>query len=256
MAARQDAPAKVHIELYEPPFSGLRFFPDFLVIYGLRGKTLITEGSERYTLEKGGLLTINQFRKHEIRCEYGAGVSVLHIPQEVLYLIDENELLLRVHCYVRSSEPGSRQEYDHLRTNYAHVFQNYFQTAPHSDILVLSYTSSLLGLLTKHFCSAGKTSPAGNNTDVLERCSRIIQYIHGHWQEEISIESIADACGSAGRFPSVHSIRKPSGHDRCLEKGPPPPSYMATGPEFRLRERGPACGSADTDPEGTERDRI
>ena len=183
--------SRVSIEFCEEIFSGLQFCPDFLVIYGLRGSSAAAVGSERYPLEKGGLLTIPPFQRHEMRCEEGAGLAILHIPQDVLWIADAYEKTAAVHCYVRGSASGNQKKYDPVRIHFAHIFQNCFAVTPQADLLILSYVSQLLSVLTGQFLVADASKRARNDLVTFERCSRIMQYIHENCQGDISIEKLA-----------------------------------------------------------------
>lgn len=182
---------KVSIELYSAPYSGLQFCMDFLIVYGLRGESVVAVGNERYTLRKGGILTISQFQRHEIHCEEGAGLSILHIPPAVLRIMDGGESTVSVHCYVRSDDAGAQEHYHPLRVKYAHIFQLLFGGTPQGELLAVSYVSQLMSMLTSQFLVRSSVKRAKHDASAFARCDRIMRFIHEHWQEEISIEIIA-----------------------------------------------------------------
>lgn len=190
MGLKENA-SKVSIELYSAPYSGLQFSMDFLVVYGLRGESVIGVGNKRYTLKKGGLLTIPQFRRHEIRCGEGAGLSILHIPPAVLRIMDSGESTLSVHCYVRSDHAGTQERYHQLRVKYAHIFELLFGGTPQGELLAVSYVSQLMSMLTSQFLVRSSAQREKHDASAFARCDRIMRFIHEHWQEEISIETIA-----------------------------------------------------------------
>ena len=187
----KDNTIHIHIEIIDSSTFELQFCPDFLMIYGLRGKTEIITGKKRYVLERGGLLNITPFFRFEIRCASDSGVAVMHVPQDILQIVDAGSRLPYVHCYSRGSAPGIHGEYDAIRANYAQIFQLCFQHSGRGNARAISYLSHLLGDLTAHFLSSEAPEKTRNDRANYERCDRILRYIHRNWRENISIEKIA-----------------------------------------------------------------
>ena len=190
--------AHIHIEIIDASTFELQFCSDFLMIYGLRGETEIIVRKKRYVLEKGGLLNITPFLRFEIRCASDSSVAVMHVPQDILHIVDAGSRLPYVHCYSRDSAPGTHKEFDAIRANYAQIFQLCFQHSDAGNIRAISYLSQMLGNLTAHFLSSEAPEKTRNDRDTYERCDRILRSIHRNWREDISIEKIA-----ADEFVSV-----------------------------------------------------
>ena len=166
------------------------FSPDFLVIYGLRGKSEISISSRQYKIETGGLLTAAPFTYLDYDCGADSGFSVLHITQEVLRIADVSSIA-RIWCYVRNADPGIEESYDRIRRKYAQLFALYFQNGTQREIRMFACATELLRDFAIYFSSSEPVTMQLAGSETYERCVRMMNFIHQHWREDISIEQIA-----------------------------------------------------------------
>ena len=189
---QQDRHKQIHFELIQAHETGMLFSPDFLVLYGLRGKTEVSINGRQYEIETGGLLTAVPFTYLDYDCGMDGGFSVLHITQEILRVADMNSIA-RIWCYVRNADPGIEESYDRIRRKYAQLFALYFQNGVQQEIRMFACATELLGDLTAYYSSSEPVALQQAGTESYERCIRMMNFIHQHWREAISIEQIAAA---------------------------------------------------------------
>ena len=189
---QQDRHKQIHFELIQAHETGMLFSPDFLVLYGLRGKTEVSINGRQYEIETGGLLTAVPFTYLDYDCGMDGGFSVLHIAQEILRVADMNSIA-RIWCYVRNADPGIEESYDRIRRKYAQLFALYFQNGVQQEIRMFACATELLGDLAAYYSSSEPVALQQAGTESYERCIRMMNFIHQHWREAISIEQIAAA---------------------------------------------------------------
>ncbi len=181
---------QISFELIQESQAGMQLSPDFLVLYGLRGKTEISIGGRKYELETGGLMTVAPFTYLDYACASGSSFSVLHITQEVLRVADVRSLSY-IWCYVRDADPGLQDSYDRIRRKYAQLFALFLQNGAQREIRMFACATELLGDLAAYFSSSEPVMMQQAGAETFERCVRIMNYIHTHWREDISIEQLA-----------------------------------------------------------------
>ena len=188
--SQQDNKKQISFELIQAQETGMLFSPDFLVIYGLRGKSEISISSRQYKIETGGLLTAAPFTYLDYDCGADSGFSVLHITQEVLRIADVSSIA-RIWCYVRNADPGIEESYDRIRRKYAQLFALYFQNGTQREIRMFACATELLRDFAIYFSSSEPVTMQLAGSETYERCVRMMNFIHQHWREDISIEQIA-----------------------------------------------------------------
>lgn len=149
------------------------FSPDFLVIYGLSGKSEISISSRQYKIETGGLLTAAPFTYLDYDCGADSGFSVLHITQEVLRIADVSSIA-RIWCYVRNADPGIEESYDRIRRKYAQLFALYFQNGTQREIRMFACATELLRDFAIYFSSSEPVTMQLAGSETYERCVRMI----------------------------------------------------------------------------------
>ena len=187
---QQGKQQQISFELIKESQSGMQLSPDFLVIYGLRGKTEISIGGRKYEIETGGLMTVAPFTYLDYDCAKGSNFSVLHITEEVLRVADARSIA-RIWCYVRDADPGLQDSYDRIRRKYAQMFALFLQNGSQREIRMFACATELLGDLAAYFSSSEPVIMQQAGSETFERCVRIMNYIHAHWREDISIEQLA-----------------------------------------------------------------
>lgn len=170
----------------EQPFA---FQQGLTLFFGLQGETQITCHSRVHTLEQAGLLAAEPFTLYRVSCDARAAVLALHIPRTLLGLAGWDEGR-RCNCYVRRAEAG-QEDYDQLRRLYATVFRDFFQDAAQNASQIASSAIQLAGLLAARFSAASEAQADRQREPAMQRLSRILDYIHDHWSEPLSLSDIA-----------------------------------------------------------------
>ena len=132
--SQQDNKKQISFELIQAQETGMLFSPDFLVIYGLRGKSEISISSRQYKIETGGLLTAAPFTYLDYDCGADSGFSVLHISV--------NHYIHAADAFFSKDVVGT-STYDNARS-FSCTFKDY---------LFLSYKDFILWALEIH-CSS------------------------------------------------------------------------------------------------------
>lgn len=171
--SQQDNKKQISFELIQAQETGMLFSPDFLVIYGLSGKSEISISSRQYKIETGGLLTAAPFTYLDYDCGADSGFSVLHITQEVLRIADVSSIA-RIWCYVRNADPGIEESYDRIRRKYAQLFALYFQNGTQREIRMFACATELLRDFAIYFSSSEPVTMQLAGSETYERCVRMI----------------------------------------------------------------------------------
>ncbi len=174
--------SKIVFHVMQKQETSFRIDGSLNLFFGLGGKTHIIVSEEEYVLSAGGILAVNPERLFRISCIDSSAI-MLQIPREILQLAGD-AALCTYHCYT----PEGRElqiEYQHMRELYATLFYEYLQN--HHDVSrsLNSTLMQLLQYLAEHFGEAGD----GNGVD--PKTEYVIRYIDSHWNEEISLSSLA-----------------------------------------------------------------
>ncbi len=163
------------------------FQPSLILFFGLHGTTQILCGSEEWQLEPAGLLSLNPFELFQVRRTENATALALHIPQELLRLAGwEDGAQCRCYAYGRQISSASLDEVRYL---YAAIFQHFFQNREQNASRIASTTIKLAGLLLTRFSIPEQA--ADQREQPMQRLKRILNTIHTHWNEEVSLAEIA-----------------------------------------------------------------
>jgi len=156
------------------------------ILFGLRGEARVICGSREYRLEPAGLLVINPFELFRISAPDHAALLCLRISRQMLTLAGWNGQQ-QYACYARGSGGGA--EYDQLRRLLASVFRVSFQGAGHESAGPAVEAMQLIGLLHAKFSVRSAAQPQ-KEAD-LDRVKRVLDTIHEHWNEDLSLSHIA-----------------------------------------------------------------
>lgn len=180
---------QIAFEIFHGMDSSFGFQPSLTLFFGLRGTASVLCGTEEWKLAPAGLLAVNPFELFRVVCGDDSVVIALYIPRELLRLAGWSDGV-QCRCFAGSSETVS--EYlSEIRTIYATIFQNFFQDKEQNAARISSDTIRLAGILRAQF-SASAEGPAENRQEqAMLRLKRILDTIHDHWNEELSLSEIA-----------------------------------------------------------------
>ena len=166
--------------------------PGLVFLFCLSGENTVWIGLEQIVLQPAGMVVINPLEPYSIECAKGGKMVSMLIPRDFLrfgrYNYEEQEIL----CKVNDNAPGTDKVYDHLRMQYAKIFNEYLKedTAPSK---IVSDTLMLLETLVKYFATSTKQRQNQKQAEITDRLIRIIDYCHAHWKEDISLAMLAEA---------------------------------------------------------------
>lgn len=183
----QETGNRISFCVYKKEETDLRFEEGLSVFFGLVGSVCITCGNKEYVIQPAGIIVVNPGDLYHLRCIDTDAVICMRITQPFLRLAGWKDNL-RYNCYIRSGS-DQRPVYEHLRHLYAQVFADFFQDGGDESATVASTAMQFIALLQKHFSSTIKEEVAGEAT--IKRLQIILDYIHQHWNEKISLSEIA-----------------------------------------------------------------
>ncbi len=178
---------QISFQVYKNQELPFQYDQNLLIFFGLRGTSRILCDNTSYELEPSGVLVVNPFELYRIICPQTSSMICLRIAHSLLQLSGWQDTLY-CSCYERADH-NNRDEYNTLRSLYAFIFQEFFQNSKNHA----GYISSVLqltGLLQSHFSVNDPSRSRREQT--LVRVKRILDRIHTHWNEELSLSEIAE----------------------------------------------------------------
>ncbi|MBR2189527.1 MAG: helix-turn-helix domain-containing protein [Eubacterium sp.] len=166
--------------------------PNLTILFAVSGRPAVSVNVTGYSLRFGGLLCINPFQHFSVTCHKGDSIAVLKISEQILRLSGW-QLSQGVSFFIADHSPGRNDMADQMRCLFARIFENYFQLTPSTSSDLVSDASRLIGLLEQLIPAEQRTNPAktGISPSARDHFSRILQYIHNHWQEPLSVSLLA-----------------------------------------------------------------
>lgn len=181
---------KVSIDLIQDYQTLIGFSSDMIIFFGLSGKRTISTSQHVYELSAAGILVINPFVHYRLECLEPGSLLALKVPQDILQMAGLEHSW--IDCYAANDFLGEDKKYCQLRSLYAQIFQVYCKATNKNYSTVLLNTIHFLTFLSENFSiNLPMGTSLGNHKFDLDRYARILQYIHGHWREPLSLADIA-----------------------------------------------------------------
>lgn len=156
------------------------------LFFGLNGSSQISTGIKNFELNRAGLLVINPLELYQLTCGEDAAVLCLHVEPSVLEMAGW-ERSKHCACYAADNKEET-EALRQIRRYLAEAFQEYLQ-----DHDIPTYFHSPLMQLLRHLQSSEfadyPTQPKREAT--VRRVKQILDRIHQHWDEDISLAEIA-----------------------------------------------------------------
>ena len=162
-----------------------QFAEGLSVFFGLNGESRIFCGNYQYELFSAGVLVVNPFEIYRLVCPADASVVCLHISRSVLNLANWN-YGGKCSCYAHSGKVET-EEYEKIRGLIAEIFQDYVEDQ--SSSMLTSAIMKLLDDLKMRFMIDGGAQPQRESS--VWRLKNILDHVHEHWNEDISLSEIA-----------------------------------------------------------------
>ena len=166
------------------------------MLYVKRGKLNIWMNKKKYELKRNDFIYINSKEAHSTQSPEDNEVIVLQIPGDFLETFSNKESL-HIHC--NTVELSEHRQFDNIREL---LYQMYLYSERKDEAYYLKVYSLLFELgyiLVKNF------KVKENDLDIstqkyLDRLSEICDYIKHHYQESLSLNSIADEFGYTPQY--------------------------------------------------------
>lgn len=186
MGSRNQTPESVSFSIYSAENADFTMSHGIDIVFCIDGQNTIYSGSRAYTLEKGGMVVINAFQLYRCECIGFGRVIVLRSSYDFLRISGTDDIWIE--CYVPDIQMGINLQYQRIREMFSKIFRHHFKkdTAEMSRELI-----ELLLFLSNNFSINRKEKREHINADSEERIERILDYIHGHWQEDIRVSALA-----------------------------------------------------------------
>jgi len=180
---------QIAFEFFHGTNGSFSFQPSLTLFFGLRGTVSILCGTEEWKLTPAGLFTINPFELFRIVCSDDAAAIALYIPRELLRMAGWSDEI-QCRCFAGGAETIS-EYFDEIRGVYASIFQNFFQDKEQNAAQIASDTIRLAGILLSQFSTRREEPVKNQQKQEMLRLKRILDTIHDHWNEKLSLAEIA-----------------------------------------------------------------
>lgn len=162
------------------------------LFFGLNGSCAVLAGEDRYEVGQEGILVLNPCTLYRVECMEGALLQLM-VPEETLRLAGRKKGL-DCACYVRDGQ-GIQPVFGKIRELCASLLYEYLQN---KNAVSLSAGGSLVRLLKqledfpRGSRNAGGSGARGTRAAAGEKAAAFIEYIDRHWDEDLSLTTLAD----------------------------------------------------------------
>lgn len=175
--------AGIRVTYETDPSRKIHWHDALQIVYQLAGKSRAQLRGKQYLLHEADFLVVNPYELHNIELLGASSALSFSFAQPLLAQLKG----ARFDCV--SSLYGKRQhkEIAALRAELAALFLHYYSEQDERELELLSHTYALFHLLAAGF-HCGSDSELGADQP---RVSRIMQYLHTHYAEEITLNGLA-----------------------------------------------------------------
>ena len=172
-------------QIYQNQELTFQFDEGLSVFFGINGNSHIFCGNHHYELSMAGILVVNPLEVYRLLCPADASLLCLRVSRSVLALANW-DYGNGCSCYAHSNMEETL-EYRKIRELIAVIFQDYFENQDSS--MITTTGMQLIDYLKRHFAVEGGNQTQREST--MERLKHILDTIHEHWNEDISLSEIA-----------------------------------------------------------------
>lgn len=189
---------QVAFHIFQNQETPLRQEESLNLFFGLDGTSEIYIETGRYEVSMGGILAVSPRKLYRVST-LKSSVIVLQIPLKLRKAGGEKDgRVYEYHCYIRDDKQ-IQPEFHELRVRYAEVFYEYLQNRHTVSESVQGALMQLLRLLTEHYSTSrevrgdrGNGRLRSRREEAEERTAALLQYIDAHWDEDLSLSSLAE----------------------------------------------------------------
>lgn len=162
------------------PSKQIHWHDSLQIQYQLTGKAKATLQGRQYLMHEADVIVINPFELHNVELLGASTALSFCFPQQMLGQIRG----MQFDC-ISCAQP-KQNGFDALRTELAALFQIYFGERPHGQLELLSHVYELFHQLIRF----RREEHMALATDQ-PRVSRILQYLHTRYAEEVTLRDLA-----------------------------------------------------------------
>lgn len=159
------------------------------IIFVLNGTVHVLFNGQQETLEKAGLLLINPLELCQVTCSTDSRAIALQIPKECLKIAGVAQGKEKFRCCAKDQQSHPQTIFDELRRELAKVVSLYFNQGTKQEL----YPSFLKILQFIQYNFQAPSDAAQNHVSQtsIVRLNDVLQYLHQHWQENLSVAQLA-----------------------------------------------------------------
>lgn len=162
------------------------------IIYVLHGELSVT-AAETWTLQGGELLFLNSAQIHSLKYTRQTRTVSLQVSPVWLYSVIPEFLTADIHLTPQILRGLSDlQPCEELARSILLLKDVFYSDEPFADIWVNGYVFLILYHLITHFRAGEKKNPK-EPYQYQQNIRRLLRYINEHYQEDISLQSLADS---------------------------------------------------------------
>lgn len=165
-----------------------------------------TEGSlnvwildQKYELQAGDFIFINSNQVHATQSPTENTVIVLQIPGDFLqYFSDEPSLV--IYCNTLANKPGKEEACDEIRALLYQIYSHHTIKEQGYYLKIYALLFELGYVLVRNFKKESNVQGIINSQKHLDRLSTICAYIKEHYQEDLSLQEVAEEFGYTPQY--------------------------------------------------------
>ncbi|WP_327204770.1 GH39 family glycosyl hydrolase [Paenibacillus sp. DMB20] len=158
------------------------------IIYVLQGSVIMYLDQHQYTLHQDDIIVVNSMSVHKI--ERTSQDNVLLTLQFGPEWLDANAF---IHCNSSTQTDENRGSYDAIRRDLAKMVWEINKKAVGYRSYAMGCLQTLCGYLLRRFSlGTNKAAEEDNKTYDYKRLNRVLQYVDEHYNQKITLQTMAD----------------------------------------------------------------
>lgn len=175
--------AGVRVVYETVPSRQLHWHDTMQIVYQLSGKARVVRQGRQYLMHEADLLVVNPFELHNVELLGSSAALSFYFSQPLLQKLRG----ARFECVSCLRARWEQAQYDPLRAALAALFRLYYSDRDDRELGLLSHAYELFHLLTDGYRAGTDSAPGA----VQPRVTRILEYLHTHYAEELTLGDLA-----------------------------------------------------------------
>lgn len=171
------------------PMERIHFHQSIEILYVLEGNPQITIQDNLYQAHPDDIVVINANKRHSYQAKGDVILASFEINYRMLWeMLDSSHIFFWCNSVVNKSAA-----YDDMRRIMKQILSIYFDQNGQAEVVRQSLYYQLLEVLTANFSvQSGDKRFAGEQDQNEERISEIVNYIHSHYRQKISLNELSE----------------------------------------------------------------